>query len=150
NGRLETIGKSKDMIERYLAGTKQQAASREIPPPLVDHGVAIARIEVNGQASPSRFCEWSSPFRVSVEFTVTCELLLSIGVTIVNSAGVGILFSWVVFQRTTPSGRYRAEGEFRGEVLVPGHYYVNVHTERYGVERYQQVSQAAPFEIVDT
>ncbi len=151
-GRVADYGNTHDVIHRYLAEIYPKAVTAEIEPPHVDKGVAIARITVSDvRGVPSEHYDWHSPIAVAVEFSVTRRLPpLSLGVAIVNSLGVRVLFSWVAFQAALLPGIYRAQGEFRSEMLAPGRYHVDVTAEQYDFEIYHEVTQLVSFEIIDS
>ncbi len=152
HGRVVDYGNTHEVIYRYLAEVYPKVATADIEPPALDKGVAIARITVSdARGVPSEHHDWHSGIVVSVEFRVTRRLPpLSVGVAIVNSLGIRVLFSWIAFQATFLPGIYRAQGEIRGEMLTPGRYHLDVEAEQYDFESYHDVKQLVSFEIINS
>ncbi|MGH9783737.1 MAG: ABC transporter ATP-binding protein [Terriglobia bacterium] len=148
-GRVIGVGKTREIIQKYLADISPQAASVSIEPPVPDKGVALARITICDCAGrPAADLDWQFPFSISVEFRVTRRIPgLSVGITLKNQLGVRVLFSWATFQQAFDSGTYQAAGEFAGERFAPGRYSIEAYAQDYGIEMLHAVEQAASFEI---
>jgi len=149
NGHLVGLGKTHEVVKRYLSEFSPKAAVVSIKPPALDKGVALSRVGItNCSGEPSTELNWQFPFSVSVDFTVTKRLpALSIGVTLVTQLGIRALFSWITFQSPFDPGTYRAEGQFAGETLTPGRYSIDLNAEDYGIESYHMAQQVDSFEI---
>jgi lipopolysaccharide transport system ATP-binding protein len=148
-GKVIGVGKTREVIQKYLADFSPRAASVAIEPPREDKGAAISGIAVRDcSGKPSSVLDWHFPFSISVEFRVTRRIAgLSVGITLKNQLGVRVLFSWAAFQQAFEPGLYQAAGEFAGERFAPGRYSVEACAEDYGIELFHAVEQAASFDI---
>lgn len=151
-GRVQSFGKTHDVIREYLGQLSAQAPEALVEPPVVDKGMAISRIAINDHSGrPGAELDWRFPFSIKVKFRVTKRLpALSVGVTLLNQMGIRVMFSWITFQTPFDPGTYEAWGEFPGEVLAPGRYHVDVGAEHYGIEYYHTAQQVASFKVLDT
>ena len=148
-GKLIGLGKSRELIPKYLAEFSPKTAAVSIEPPAEDKGVAISRILVSDcSGRTSSDLDWQHPFSISVEFRVTRRIpSLSVGITLKNQLGVRVLFSWAAFQEPFDPGVYQAAGEFSGERFAPGRYSVEACAQDYGIESFHTVEQAVSFDI---
>ncbi len=151
-GRTIAFGPTAEVIDRYLSGLQTRPSSAELVPPLTDKGITLRSIAVyDGNGSTREQLLWRRPFVVAVEFSVTRRVpALSLSVTLTNHLGVRVMFSWIAFQQAFDLGLYRARGEFAGESLVPGRYFVEALAEHHEVEHYHHSGKAVSFQVVDT
>ena len=148
-GKVIGVGKTRDIIQRYLAEFSPKTAAVSIEPPVEDKGVAISRITIRDcSGRPSSDLDWQFPFSIAVEFRVARRIPgLSVGVTLTNHLGIRVLFSWIAFQEAFDPGTYQAAGEFSGERFAPGRYSIEACAQDYGIELFHAVEQAVSFDI---
>ncbi|MDB4917791.1 MAG: transporter related protein [Gemmatimonadetes bacterium] len=151
-GRVVDIGRSTDIIRRYLSEYSSVLPAATIAPPTEHLGVVLRHVSLMDSAGrPASEHEWSEPIRMAVRMSVDAPVSsLSVGVTLVNELGVRVLFSWMTFQQSFVPGTYVMDGEFSGSALSPGRYTVNLNAERYGVEYYHVAEEVIAFEVVKT
>lgn len=151
-GRVIGVGRSHEVIRKYLTNFSVAEPETVVHPPHADLGAAIRRILLSDSTgTPTTTIDWRSSISVAVEFVVSkLQPALSIGVTLVNQLGVRTLHSWAVFQGRFEPGFYVVRGRFPAATLSPGRYHVQARAERYGVEPLHIPDEVGAFEVIKT
>ena len=86
-----------------------------------------------------------------MSFDVTTPVAdVSVWIRLANQSGVNVLFSWILFQKNVEPGSYLARAEVPGDMLIPGHYFLDVGAEHYRRETLHYALSCASFEIANT